>query len=111
MLAHETVRDPAQRRTGGPSLEGALDVLERFGLSLQQCDQSRDQIRLTLDAVRDSLGADAAFWYSGSISDGFESSGIALAAEWARDFLRRVADPAGDRLVRTFLDPGAKPMT
>jgi HD-GYP domain-containing protein (c-di-GMP phosphodiesterase class II) len=111
MLVHETVRDPAQRRVSGPSLEGALDVLERFGLSLQQCDQSRDQIRLTLDAVRDSLGADAAFWYPGSLTDGFESSGIALAAGWARDFLRRVADPASDRLVRTFLDPGAKPMT
>src|SRR5947209_3561588 len=95
-----------------PLIESALEVLERFGLSLQQCDQARDQIRLTLDAVRDSLTADAVFWPPGSAADGFEVAGAGLSAEWARDFVRRVAsDQPGDRLVRTFLDPGAKPMT
>jgi HD-GYP domain-containing protein (c-di-GMP phosphodiesterase class II) len=95
-----------------PNVEGALEVLERFGLALQQCDQGHEQIHLTLEAVRDSLGADVVFWHPGA-ADGYErSGGLALSAEWAATFLRQAlsACPGADRLVRHFLDPAAKPM-
>src|SRR5258708_3667542 len=98
-----------------------LEVLERFGLAMQQCDQSHEQVRLALDAVRDSLGADAVIWHPGTAGEGFEAATgskcrpagdpvARLSAEWARDFLRHLlAEPGtGDRLIRHFLDPGAK---
>ena len=95
-----------------PALEGALEVLERFGLALQQCDQGREQVTLTLEAIRDSLGADVVFWHPGHVADGYErSGGITLSAEWASTFLRQAlaSAPTADRLVQHFLDPAAKP--
>src|SRR5262245_44871729 len=112
MSAPETLTLDAQRPPDVPPLDVALDVLERFGLALQQCEQSRDQIRLTLDAVRESLTADVVFWHPGPAAEGFEIAGSAsLTAGWARDFIRRVTLSAEDRLVRTFLDPAAKAMS
>jgi HD-GYP domain-containing protein (c-di-GMP phosphodiesterase class II) len=108
MSAHESFRSGT---VCAPPVESALEVLERFGLSLQKCDQARDQVRLTLDAVREGLSADAVLWHPGATTEGFEVAGANLSAEWARDFLRRAADLSHDRLVASFLDPGAKPMT
>jgi HD-GYP domain-containing protein (c-di-GMP phosphodiesterase class II) len=101
-----------------------LEVLERFGLAMQQCDQGNEQVRLALEAVRDSLTADAVIWHPGTTGEGFEAATgskrrspgdpvARLSAEWARDFLRHLlAEPGpGDRLVRHFLDPGAKPIS
>src|SRR4051812_32839232 len=100
MLAPELVKPGAARPPAAPSIESALEVLERFGLSLQQCEQSRDQVRLTLDAVRDALSADAALWFPGPAADGFEVAGADLSAAWAREFLRRAAPPSCDRAVQ-----------
>jgi HD-GYP domain-containing protein (c-di-GMP phosphodiesterase class II) len=100
----------AAERPRAATLEGAWEVLEKFGHALQACDQARDQIRLALEAVRDSLDADAVLWHPGSSADGFERAGGAdLTAHWARDFVTHAA--RGDRLVRQFLDPGAKPIS
>jgi HD-GYP domain-containing protein (c-di-GMP phosphodiesterase class II) len=71
----------------GRTPESALDVLERFGQSLPQCAQSSQQIRLILDSVRASLGADSVFWEPGTTSDPVEAQGrIALKPGWYRDF-------------------------
>jgi HD-GYP domain-containing protein (c-di-GMP phosphodiesterase class II) len=92
------------------TLEGAWDVLEQFGNALQDCDQARGQIRLALEAVRDGLGADAVVWHPGASSEAYEQVGsVELPAHWARDFVNQAA--RGDRVVRQFLDPGAKPMS
>jgi hypothetical protein len=99
--------------TADSSLESTWDVLDRLGLALQQCDRLERQIALTLEAVRDSLSADVVFWYPGSSSDPFAFFGsFPLSADWARDFLDHasVQSTTSDRLVRQFLDPGAKPI-
>lgn len=98
---------------GLTSLDAAWDVLERFGLALQQCEAARDQVRLILGATADSLGADVVFWHPGTGSDAYDQVGEPnLSATWVRDFVERVlADaPSNDRFTRAFLDPGAKPM-
>jgi HD-GYP domain-containing protein (c-di-GMP phosphodiesterase class II) len=95
------------------SLEGALEILERFGLALQGCEQGREQVRLTLEVVREGLSADVVFWHPGRTSEGFEQVGmVALGADWAGRFVRQTvaANPGVDRLVSQFLDPAAKPL-
>jgi hypothetical protein len=94
------------------SLAGACDALDRFGLALQQCEQADEQIALALEAVREGLSADVVFWHPGTTADPFAVSGsVSLSADWARVFLAHVCPHANnDRLVRQFLDPGAKPM-
>jgi HD-GYP domain-containing protein (c-di-GMP phosphodiesterase class II) len=106
------VLNEAERPAGGFSLDTAWEILERYGLALQHCEQTRDQIPLALGAVRESLGADAVFWRPGTTGDPFEQAGGgSLTAEWADAFLERVlADEPGDRLVRQLLDPAAKPL-
>ena len=111
------------------TMDSAWDILERFGLALQQCDRSREQIPLTLQAVRDSLNADAVLWFPGDmtpseqrVGDFFEGVGsVDLSQSWTRRFLQHVlpstlrcssAGPGGtDRLVRQFLDPAERPIT
>jgi hypothetical protein len=95
-----------------PPNETAWDVLERFGLALQQAELAREQVRLALDAVGDALLADAVFWYPGT-GDGPEGTGpVALSAGWCRHFtehlLAEETAPAS-QIVRAFLDPAAKP--
>ena len=96
-----------------PAAETALDVLERFGQELQHAEQASQQIRIILSSVREALGADAVFWHPGATGDAPEGSGAdALPTAWRQDFMARVlAEPAAapGELVRSFLDPGAKP--
>jgi HD-GYP domain-containing protein (c-di-GMP phosphodiesterase class II) len=97
----------------GATLDGSWDILERFGLTLQQCDSPRDQIKLLLEAVADALGADAVLWLPGTGHDTFERHGdvpveAAQADELLRQALARTA--SADRIAETFLDPGSKTM-
>jgi HD-GYP domain-containing protein (c-di-GMP phosphodiesterase class II) len=94
--------------------EMSWEVLERFGLVLQQCEESRQQIRLTLEAVRDSLNAEVVFWHPGTTEEHFEKVGpVALTAAWCRDFVEAqvagVNDASQGQILRQFLDPGARP--
>jgi HD-GYP domain-containing protein (c-di-GMP phosphodiesterase class II) len=97
-----------------PATEAAWDVLERFGQALQQCDQSVQQIRVTLEAARDALDADTVFWHPGGTSDAAAVVGSAdLATAWREaflDFVLRDVPDAQPGAVRSFLDPAAKPM-
>lgn len=99
-------------------------MLERFGEALEQCDRSRDQVRLTLEAVRDSLDADAVLWHGGAGSAEDEQVGnVPLSAGWVSGFVAHVlTDPAAeaggvatvlartDHLLRHFLDRGTRPL-
>jgi HD-GYP domain-containing protein (c-di-GMP phosphodiesterase class II) len=108
------------RRQVGTSLEGPLttetawDVLERFGLALQQADAAREQVQLVLEAVREGLSADAVYWHPGTGHDSFECAGtMTLGADWCRDFTEHVLadEPAPNGpVLRNFLDPAAKAM-
>jgi HD-GYP domain-containing protein (c-di-GMP phosphodiesterase class II) len=83
--------DTQQPSVPCPSLDSALDVLERFGLALQQCDQSAEQIRLLLESVRTSVEADAVFWLPGNSSEAPAVSGSPeLTAHWCREFSDRL---------------------
>jgi HD-GYP domain-containing protein (c-di-GMP phosphodiesterase class II) len=101
------------RPTPGGMSESALDVLERFGQSLQQCTQSAQQIRLTLETVRASLGADAIYWDPGTSSDSVEAQGreipgAQLGPAWYRQLTSQLlANEAGDPayLLRGRLSP------
>ena len=99
----------------GPAAEAALDVLERFGQELQYAEQASQQIRLILSSVREALGADAVFWHPGATGDAPEGAGAdGLPTAWRQDFMGRVlAEPAAaqGQLLRSFLDPGAKPVS
>jgi HD-GYP domain-containing protein (c-di-GMP phosphodiesterase class II) len=95
------------------SVEAAWDVLDRFGHALQPYDRPAEQIRLLLESVRQSLGADAVYWYSGRSGDAPDYVGQPrLPAEWRRDFLcremARIPDNQG-QFVRNFVDADAKP--
>ncbi len=102
-------------RPGEPAAaEAAWDVLERFGLTLQQCEQSTQQIRLTLDAAREALAADAVFWHPGGTGDAPALAGsVDLAPAWREaflDFALRELNDSQSGAARSFLDPAAKPM-
>jgi HD-GYP domain-containing protein (c-di-GMP phosphodiesterase class II) len=95
------------------TVEGALEVLERFGLALQECDHGREQVCLALESVRDAVAADVVLWHPGS-GDGFEQVGDRpLSPEWTVGFVRHALalTPGADRVVRHYLDPAAKPAT
>jgi HD-GYP domain-containing protein (c-di-GMP phosphodiesterase class II) len=96
-------------------VDTAWDVLERFGRALQQCEQSGRQIRLILESVRESLGADAVYWYAGLTSDSPECVGRSdLSVAWTKSFTEHVLAEEGTgkgQVLRSFLDPGAKALS
>jgi HD-GYP domain-containing protein (c-di-GMP phosphodiesterase class II) len=105
---------PASRRVGDLR-DTAWEVLERFGLALQQCEQSAEQIGLVLESLQEGLGADVVFWYPGSGAELLRSVGApALAESWCREFIERLVEetPAADgRLLRSFGESGPRPLT
>ena len=97
-----------------PTAEAALDVLERFGADLQQAEHGAGQIRCILRTVQEALAADAVFWHpDGEVvgSEGRPDDPAVLTAEWRRAFMGRALDGAAGagQLLRSFLDPAAKP--
>jgi HD-GYP domain-containing protein (c-di-GMP phosphodiesterase class II) len=83
-------------RPGGGPAETAWEVLERFGWSLRECLQSRQQIRLLLESVAASLGADAVYWDPGSTNDPVEVFGpVVLRPEWCQAFTGRLLEEEG----------------
>jgi HD-GYP domain-containing protein (c-di-GMP phosphodiesterase class II) len=71
--------------------DDAWEVLERFGSALQQCAQSRQQIKLILETVFVSLDADTVYWDPGTTSDPVDAVGrVVLSADWYRTFTRRL---------------------
>ena len=102
-------------REDTPSIETAWDILERFGQSIQTCDETLSQVRLVLTSVRESIGADVVFWHPGSTTEEFQTVGTpALHVAWSQAFLDHVLGETPSeqsQLLRPFLDPGAKPMS
>ncbi len=104
----------SNERTNGwpPTAEAALDVMERFGAELRHAEQAAQQIRIIVTSVQEGLGADAVFWHPGATGDAPAGVGVAeLSSAWRQGFLDHVlAGAAGaGQVLRTFLDPAAKP--
>ncbi|WP_158633735.1 hypothetical protein [Tautonia sociabilis] len=82
--------------TASPRLDQAWDILDRFALALQAESLTAGQIRLGLEAVRESLRADLVYWDPGKGPEGMQLAGPAdLTADWCRALTRRIADRAG----------------
>ena len=96
-------------------VDNAWDALEQFGLALLHCGQPREQIRLTIEAVHDCLGADAVYWHRDDPDCAAEEiGGVRLGQGWCHEFLARMrayASPQAGSLLCPLLDPGAKPMS
>ncbi len=96
-------------------VETAWDVLERYAQRLARCESQDKQIQLTLHAVRESLGADAVYWHSTENGGVLESAGTQLLpSDWYRgltEILLHQAPPPRRQVLRSFLDPAAKPMS
>jgi HD-GYP domain-containing protein (c-di-GMP phosphodiesterase class II) len=68
-----------------------LDVLERFARDIPGCEQTADQVRCTLKAVREALQTDAVYWYPGlSGGTGEVLADRALPPDWCRDFTQKL---------------------
>jgi hypothetical protein len=95
--------------------EVAWDVLDRYGLALQQCEQADEQHRLTVESVQEALAADAVCWYPGVTGEVLQvSTGQPLAPGWSRAFVERMlaeGDLGNGAFIRHLLDPAAKAMS
>jgi HD-GYP domain-containing protein (c-di-GMP phosphodiesterase class II) len=95
-------------------VETAWDILERYGQRLVRSSSADQQIRLSLQAVQDSLGADAVYWHSLENGETIESLGsVDLSSGWCQTFTEflRQETPAPRQILRSFLDPAAKLMS
>jgi HD-GYP domain-containing protein (c-di-GMP phosphodiesterase class II) len=103
--ASETLADSSNSNT--LRFLNPLQVLDTFLQDLQQCEQSGQQLRLLLQAVADSIRADAVFLQSTAADDVFEQAGsMALSPAWCRRFLQELlADTAASEshLVQSHL--------
>jgi HD-GYP domain-containing protein (c-di-GMP phosphodiesterase class II) len=87
--------DPVLQPTGPlhaeRQIQAAWDVLDRYAYSLQTRSETSGQITLSLEAVLDSLKADAVYWDPGAATDGLLCVGRAdLPSAWCRGLTARL---------------------
>ncbi len=91
-----------------PTEEDAWEIVERFARDVPRCDKS-GRNRFALEAVRDSIQAEAVYWYPGGSGEAVEIVGRSeLAAGWCSSFAKKLIDgtPGLDgRLLRSVLPP------
>jgi HD-GYP domain-containing protein (c-di-GMP phosphodiesterase class II) len=102
-------RSPTPRcRAPGPlnAQEDPWEIVERFARNVTRYEKDACRL-LALEAVRDSIQADAVFWYPGSSDEPVEVAGMReLPVEWCLAFARKLIDgtPGLDgRLLRSVL--------
>lgn len=85
-----------------PPQDAAWDILEQFIRTLQACENLNEQIRLTLNAILDSLQADVVFWYPGASRESMEMVGDPnVSPEWCKGFADRFFQE--NQIVDSFL--------
>jgi hypothetical protein len=98
---------------GGASPETALEALERFTRALS-ASEPEDLVRLTLAAVLEAVGADAAYWHPGVHDEPIERTGTSpVTAAWCREFKERAVAQASNsptEVLITCLDPASRPL-
>jgi len=100
----------ALRKATNPGpVSAAWDAMERLLRDLQSRDRRSEQIRCTLQALQEGLGADLAFWYPGTSGETMEIVGdYPVTADWCRKFADAflVDNPAVESaLVQSLLNP------
>jgi HD-GYP domain-containing protein (c-di-GMP phosphodiesterase class II) len=102
-----TPKKPLSSMGSYSALDTAWEVLDTYGLELQGCDQTEEQIRLTLIAVQQGLAADAVCWYSASTHETLDIVGEPRpSSAWCRELAERVLGetPGVDnQLLRSFV--------
>jgi len=99
---------------GSPLLsqKDVWDILERYAHDVAACEKVADQKALALAAVRDSLGADAVYWFPGASGEEVNVVGDHdLPAEWCVAFAKKLLDetPGLDgRLLRSVVPPASR---
>ena len=78
----------ALRKATNPApVSAAWDAMERLLRDLQSRERRGEQIRCTLRALQEGLGADLVFWYPGTSGEPMEIVGeYPVAPEWCRKF-------------------------
>lgn len=102
----------ACRKVTNPApLAAAWDAMERLLRDLQGRERRTEQVRCTLRALLDGLGADVVFWYPGTSGEPLEIAGdYPVAPEWCRKFADGflLENPAVESaLVQSLLNPKA----
>ncbi len=102
----------ALRKATGPApATAAWDAMERLLRDLQNRERRTEQVRSTLQAIQEGLGADLAFWYPGTSGESMEIVGdYPVSPEWCRKFADAflVENPAVESaLVQSLLTPKA----
>jgi len=96
-----------QKDPGGSAEDSAWDYLDNCAREIQQCNSTTEQIRIVLQAIRDSIPADAVFWYPGTTGREVISTGsVNLSAEWCCRFTKRLLEDSpgvGSQLLKTSL--------
>src|ERR1700677_1816592 len=93
-----------------PPQEDVWVILERFARDINRCDKSVRR-KLALEAVRESIMAEAVYWYPGNSGDAVEIAGACdLPAAWCSSFAKKLIEgtPGLDgRLLRSVLPPSS----
>ena len=92
--------------------EAVWETLERFAHDVAACEDAALQQQLALQAVRDSIDADAVYWHPGSgRTSGLVAGAHDLPDEWCASFTDRLLQksPGLDgRLLHAVLPPGPR---
>jgi HD-GYP domain-containing protein (c-di-GMP phosphodiesterase class II) len=81
----------SRRGNAQPLPEVALEVLDRFAQTLQKSQETSAQIRLVLEAVRESARADAVYWHPGRGGEAPVVVGRGgLSPQWCRGLTQKV---------------------
>jgi HD-GYP domain-containing protein (c-di-GMP phosphodiesterase class II) len=98
-----------RKATNTTPITAAWDAMERLLRDLQNRERRVEQIRCTLQAIHEGLGADLAFWYPGTSDESMEIVGdFPVSPEWCRKFADAflLENPAVESaLVQTLLNP------
>jgi HD-GYP domain-containing protein (c-di-GMP phosphodiesterase class II) len=100
----------ALRKATGPApVTAAWDAMERLLRDLQNRERRTEQVRSTLQAIQEGLGADLVFWYPGTSGESMEIVGdYPVTPEWCRKFADAflLENPAVESaLVQSMLNP------
>jgi HD-GYP domain-containing protein (c-di-GMP phosphodiesterase class II) len=103
----------ALRKATSPApATAAWDAMERLLRDLQARERRAEQVRSTLQAIQEGLGADLVFWYPGNSGESMEIVGdYPVSAEWCRKFADAflVENPAVESaLVQSLLKSKAR---
>ncbi len=92
-----------------PLQQDVWELIERFARDINHCGKTFRH-KLALEAIRDSIRAEAVYWYPGNNGDAVElAGGYDLPAAWCASFAKKLIDgtPGLDgRLLRSVLPPG-----